>query len=341
MVRMVWVDNAKILAIFSVIFVHIATNVVIGVDNFNSSQWWIGNIYDALNRWPISVFIMLSGALLLSDGRAESIYVFYKKRAAKVLIPILFWSLFFLAWTYLKGMVKGNPPSLLSLAQSLLLGMPYYHMWFLYMIIGLYFVTPFIRILVRNTSKSELLFFVIVSLLMAAINKLYGSLYDKNVVLFINWFILYLPYFILGHLITISVFEPNKKIVLLIFTLSVLLTALGCFLLGKSNGLEKGVYFYHRLSITGIPMSISIMFLLKKMTTPILINVKVTSRFASLVLGIYLVHPVIIDVLKYYDIYALRFNVLISVPLISILVFITSAMLAWFISMTPYLKRII
>jgi surface polysaccharide O-acyltransferase-like enzyme len=130
-------------------------------------------------------------------------------------------------------------------------------------------------------------------------------------------------------------------LLILIFALSVLFTALGCFLLSKSYGLRAGIYFYNNLSITGIPMAISIMFLLKKMTTPIIVNAKYNSRFAGIVLGIYLVHPIIVELLKHCGIYAPSFNALISIPLISILVFIISAILAWFIHMTPYLRRTI
>jgi surface polysaccharide O-acyltransferase-like enzyme len=41
---MVWIDNAKILAILAVVFLHVAAVVVIGINNFNSSSWWIGNM---------------------------------------------------------------------------------------------------------------------------------------------------------------------------------------------------------------------------------------------------------------------------------------------------------
>lgn len=308
---MVWVDNTRILAIFAVVFLHVAADVVIGVGNFNSSQWWIGNIYDALVRWCVPVFVMLSGALLLSDDKTESLPEFYKKRVARLLVPILSWSIFFLAWTFLKGLVRGNAPSLLSLSKNLLFGNPYPHMWFLYMIVGLYFITPFVRTLVRHTSRSEIIFFVIILFGISAVNSAYDSLYAKNTTLFINWCVSYLPYFILGHLIAKSDWEPKKIIVLLVFALSVLLPALGCFLLGKSYGLEKGLYFYSYLSITVIPMSISIMFLLKKLNIPIL-NIPSASRLAGLSLGVYLVHPVILELLGHCGIYVLKFNPLIS-----------------------------
>jgi surface polysaccharide O-acyltransferase-like enzyme len=283
---------------------------------------------------------MLSGASLLTDDKTESTSVFYKKRVSRLLFPILFWSIFFLAWSYSQGILQGVAPSPLSLGKNLLWGRPYYHMWFLYMIVGLYFITPLTRSLLKNTTRREIIFFVTALFAFAAINSACDILYYKKNTLFINWFLLYLPYFILGYLIRQSEWEPRKTIVILVFTLSVFFTAAGCFLLGKSHGLENGLYFYNYLSITVIPMSISIMFLLKKVTAPI-INMKITKQFAGLVLGIYLVHPVVIDVLRHYNIEAIKFNPLISIPMISCIVFLTSAMIAWIIHITPYFKRII
>jgi surface polysaccharide O-acyltransferase-like enzyme len=338
----VWLDNTRILAIFAVVFLHVTADIVTNVENLNSMQWWTGNIYDALVRWCVPVFVMLSGALSLSEEKNESMSVFYRKRAARLLIPILFWSFIFFAWSLFKGIAKGHPHSLSYFFNRLVSGTPYPHMWFLYMIIGLYFSTPFIKLIIRNTSKNELYLFVAALFYLSATNILYQHfMLDKISHLFTNRFLTFLPYYILGHIIATSVIKINNKYLLLIFTISVLLTASGCFLLGKSNGLHQGVYFYNYLSITVIPMSISIMFLFKKMTTPIIGNLKFNSRFAGIVLGIYLVHPIIIELLKYRGIYAPQYTALISVPLISILVFVISAILAWSIHQTPYLRRTI
>jgi surface polysaccharide O-acyltransferase-like enzyme len=338
----VWLDNTRILAIFAVVFLHVAADIVTGVDNLNSMQWWTGNIYDALVRWCVPVFVMLSGALLLSEEKDESISVFYRKRAARLLIPILFWSIVFFSWSLLKGIAKGHPHSLSYFVNRLVSGTPYPHMWFLYMILGLYFSTPFIRLIIRHTSKNELCLFVIILFYLSATNILYQHfMLDKISHLFTNRFLTFLPYYILGHIVATSVVEINNKYLLIIFAISVLLTATGCFLLGKSDGLHRGVYFYNYLSITVIPMSISIMFLFKKITTPIIGNLKFNRSFAGIVLGIYLVHPIIIELLKYQGIYAPHYTALIAVPLISILVFVISAILAWFIHQTPYLQRTI
>jgi surface polysaccharide O-acyltransferase-like enzyme len=337
---MIWVDKARIFAVFAVIVLHVSAIVVVGIKDFYDPQWWFGNIYDSMVRWCVPVFVMISGALLLSETKTESISIFYQKRILRLLTPTLFWSLFFTIWTYLQGLIQKNPPSILFLVQNLLLGKPYYHIWFLYMIAGLYLVTPFLRIFVRQAMTNEIISLAIALFWIAAINALYRGLVANDNILFTNWFLMYLPYFIVGHLITKIKLNISTKFIVFFFTGCVISTALGCFFLSIFVDLSKGLYFYDYLSITVIPMSLSVMLLFQKMNNPI-INSHLTKEIANLSLGIYLVHPIVIESLNYCGISVLKFNSLISIPAVSCLVFVISAMITWFISKNTYLSKTI
>ena len=107
---MIWLDNARIAAILAVVILHSAVSGVVDTD-LGSGYWWAGNLYSAFSRWCVPVFVMISGALLLSPARQESLGTFYRKRMSRVLWPFLFWSAFFLGWTLVKGIAKGKPPA--------------------------------------------------------------------------------------------------------------------------------------------------------------------------------------------------------------------------------------
>lgn len=335
---MLWVDTTRILAIFAVVWLHVAAGVVGSADGFGSVPWWICNLYNACGRWCVPAFVMLSGALLLAEDRTESMSVFYRKRASRLLLPLLFWSLFYLAWTYLRGRLLGDVPSLRSLGGLLLSGNPYYHMWFLYMLIGLYFATPFLRILIRNLTAREMALFLTVTFCMAAVNSVYSNFGVRGKPLFIFWFLSYLPYFVLGHVIRKSAWAPRQALALLVFSLSAAGTAVACFVVAQSYGLEKGLYFYSPLSVTIIPLSISALYLLRGSAFP-LVNAPFTRDLAGLVLGVYLLHPVLLDVLRYVNINALMCTPLVSVPLIAIPVFVGAAAITWVGQRIPYLRR--
>lgn len=114
---MIWLDNSRIIAIYAVVFLHVSAGVVIGND-VGTEYWWVGNVYDSAVRWCVPVFVMISGALLLDPNKQEDLATFYTKRLSRILVPIIFWSAFFLAWAFLKGAMKGNELTVVDLLKK-------------------------------------------------------------------------------------------------------------------------------------------------------------------------------------------------------------------------------
>jgi surface polysaccharide O-acyltransferase-like enzyme len=332
---MVWLDNSRIIAIFAVVFLHVAAGVVIE-SVIGTESWWVGNLYDSLVRWCVPVFVMISGAVLLDPRKKEDLKTFYIKRLSKIFIPILFWSLFFLLWAMLKGFIKAEPLSLAYLVRKLISGKPHYHMWFLYMIIPLYLFTPFFRKILVNSTRSEITTLVIIAMFLSVLS----GIGNKESPLFTNWFLSYIPFFFLGYLIRSDERNLSKLILWGVFIVSFTLTAVGCYVVASRKGLDAGLYFYNYTGITVVPMSVSVMYLLKSWTLPIG-NVALTRKLSLLTLGVYLIHPVILETIQYLGYGPFIFYPAISIPLIAIVVFCLSLIGAWLIYKTPYLSHVI
>src|SRR3712207_2098915 len=90
-----WVDNLRIVAAFAVVVIHVSSGVM-DEQATGSTNWWIGNLYNSMMRWCVPAFVMVSGLLLLDPSKNESIRLFYRKRTRRVLVPLLFWTMFFL-----------------------------------------------------------------------------------------------------------------------------------------------------------------------------------------------------------------------------------------------------
>lgn len=126
----------------------------------------------------------------------------------------------------------------------------------------------------------------------------------------------------------------------MVFVASVFLTAVGCYFLAHRQGLDRGLYFYGYLSISVIPMSIALMWLLKSLSfsEPVAERLGVVS---ALTLGIYLVHPVFLESVRFFYFKAKDYYPLLSVPVLSVLIFGGSLMVALVLRKVPYLKRVI
>jgi surface polysaccharide O-acyltransferase-like enzyme len=335
---MIWLDNARIIAILAVVFLHVAGSVVTE-SGIGSGYWWYGNLYDSSVRWCIPVFVMISGALLLNPEKIECLRAFYAKRASRILIPVLFWSAVFLLRWALNSTGEDRVMLALESLKRLLSGKPHDHMWFLYMIIFLYLFTPFLRKIVANSTRRELVIFVVATFLISVINGI-ATIKFGEPKLFINWFLSYIPYYVLGYLVRTDERNFPNMLLLAVAFFSILLTAFGCFALANYKNLVTGLYFYDYLSITVVPMSVSVIYLLKAWKKPIF-NEIFTKKLAALTLGVYLFHPIILDPLIAAGRGPMSFHPALSIPAITLFVFLLSLGVSWTISKIPYLNRTI
>lgn len=340
---MVWIHNVRILAVFAVIIVHTAASVVLQ-SSFSSEFWWAGNLWDSSARWSVPVFVMISGALLLTGGHSETLLGFYQKRLSKILWPLVFWTIFYLIWSQIipRPLATTHPSRnpYLAMAIQLATGQSYYHLWFLYMIVGLYVFTPIFRVIVEHVTKAELVFFVALTFIFALINSLAELIkFTGSHQSFVR-FISYIPYFFMGEIVRRYDLVHYKNGLLSLLGASLVATAFGCFWLSKTAGLETGLYFYDYLSITVVPMSISLMFLLKKWDMPI-ISEGFTKALSGLTFGIYLAHPVVLDILSLFGVSGGTFSPIICIPLVSILTFTISAVAVFILTKLPYLKYVV
>ncbi len=329
---MIWLHNARILSIFAVVLLHCASLAQAGA-KIGSETWWVANVYDSMTRWCVPVFVMMSGALLLDPKKNETLRTFYKKRVSKILIPLLFWTIFYLIWGFQTKEIKGD------LVRLTLQGKAFYHLWFLYMISMLYLFTPFLRKIVVHSSDREISFFTAVGFIIAASSAVYVAVYRIEFKLFLMTFLAYIPYFFLGLFIRNDQRNVSSIVWILLFLGSVGATGAGCYFWSDLKNAAAGAYFYQYLSITVIPMSISILYLLKKWNRPI-ISETVTKKLSSLTMGIYLIHPFFIVMIKKIGLSYSSFDSLFSIPTVALLVFFISLLATWIGVKLPIVRRI-
>ncbi len=130
----------KVLASFGVIMVHTAVLRVSQVD-VHSLGWWVANIGDAAGRLGSSMFVMVGGAVLLARPAERDPWGMVGQRLSRLLPALLFWSGFYFAWR--QWMWGGLTWA--GIVQDVVLGSPWYHLWFMYMMLGLYLMMPAMR----------------------------------------------------------------------------------------------------------------------------------------------------------------------------------------------------
>jgi len=161
--RSIWIDLVRVVGIFFVIISHTSGRVAGGyaVYEADSADLGLAGLISScfhltVHSVAVPLFIMISGALLL--GRSEPILTFYKKRFGKVLLPFAVWCCIFIFCLRLVGRTfqDGSPITFANSIWAILTCNITGHFWFIYLILTMYLLAPFISACIRNISKNTL-----------------------------------------------------------------------------------------------------------------------------------------------------------------------------------------
>jgi surface polysaccharide O-acyltransferase-like enzyme len=93
--RLLWLDALRVLACFGVVVLHVWAPVTYQFFSLPSLTWWAGNAAMVLiASWSVPMFVMISGALLLSSPNHEHVRQFFSGRA-RLFWQTAFWMFFF------------------------------------------------------------------------------------------------------------------------------------------------------------------------------------------------------------------------------------------------------
>lgn len=299
--NLLWVDLARVIATWCVILVHVAADVITEWGVLSKDWWWTANIYDSLARGAVAVFIMLSGALLLS--KTESYLDFFRKRFDKILIPFFAWSLFYLLWRQHFYEPSLGPAEMLRRFAT---DRVYFHLWFLYVLTGLYLITPVLRVLVAHASKKDLVYFLalcfIVSFCLPFAETLSGLLgHPFHIKLPMEPVQGFIGYFVLGYFIRKYVPEKAVPAAGALWIVSLLVCLFGtAWVCQRTTSFSP--LFYDNMA-PNIALYAAAFFILMKHASPRLERKmtvgrrRMTTLVAKASFGIYLIHPMFIDIL--------------------------------------------
>lgn len=142
-------DFMRVTACFMVMAVHSTEPFYLGGEGSlvasATDAYWVA-LFEGLCRCCVPLFV-LSSSYLLFPIKCDSAE-FFRKRAIRIVIPLVLWSLVY-------AFCFGDPVANLK---GLLLNFNYAagHLWFVYMLVGLYLVMPLLSPWAEKVSKKEL-----------------------------------------------------------------------------------------------------------------------------------------------------------------------------------------
>lgn len=137
-------DYLRVFAMLSVLFMHSATSVLWIDPSGIGGNWLLVNAVTSLAFSAVPLFFMMSGYLLFSSPRTADVSYLLKKRIPKLAVPLIFWSAVSAAWLVFSRTGRVDVKGFLSLfgtAGSSAVMVPF---WFMYTLLALYLISPFL-----------------------------------------------------------------------------------------------------------------------------------------------------------------------------------------------------
>ncbi|MFV0392605.1 MAG: acyltransferase [Paludibacteraceae bacterium] len=345
--RIEWLDSVRAIAVIAVIVIHVSSPVVNVTFGKNMSYWWIGHIFDSAVRFAVPVFLMISGALLLS--KKYDLKEFYKKRVARIFLPLLFFMIVYSIFRWVNTPFDSRPYGLIGISgwtvNLFVTEGISKHLWFVCMILFLYIFTPLVGTFIRKLKPEMVIFLLAAWVLLCFINNGFQvNMYSwvwVNLPKKIYIYFLYMGYMVLGYYF-FNVFYVSKNIrttALVLYLITVVVAVFMVYFASKSKS-KLDTSFYSYLNLNTIIQASAVFIALKGTTIKNNLLKKVQQKISDYSFGIYLVHILVIGILYNHGIYWTMAHPLISMPILVILTLFSSMLIVYILRKLPYGKYI-
>lgn len=181
MKKEVWIEKLRALAAVAVVLIHVVQGTFVnGTEGIPAYRC----IFDTsflmcISAWAVPAFVMITGYLLLNPKKEVPVTKIkkYIGRILLILATLGFgYCLMESVWNYRSQGVWAVAKDALV---NLISGRSWSHMWYLYMLLGLYVLTPVLRGFVKDASEETAKFVMsalfAVTIVVPTVNSVFGS----------------------------------------------------------------------------------------------------------------------------------------------------------------------
>lgn len=346
--RLIDLDFLRVIGAFAVVWLHVSGDVLVDTSRGFDVAWWVGNLTNAMSRWGVPIFVMVSGALFLSKPIEESPLEFYKRKMIRLAIPIVIWTSFFMLLTLRALMKHGGVLDGKDVVISIMKGLPIggFHLWYLYMCVGLYLLAPLVRFVLDGIPQKWKVPLIVVTFFIASLESTISlsSIGTGTASTFLSLCLPYLPYFAMGFLLREHTDEQRHHfwVLLLVAVASGVLIAVLTAGLFPWLGKRSWMMLNGGLSPFVIVMALCVYRAVIVIDWPRL-SCKfirdLVKHIAPFTLGIYVMHPFFLMVLSRFGLDAKFIHPIVGIPLTTITAFIMAAVMSRIIAVVPYVRK--
>lgn len=340
--RIHYLDALRIIAICAIVLLHVAGSYWYELP-VDGSDWNVVNVYDCITRWGVPLFVMISGALFLDPDRPQPLRKIWCKNILHIVVLIVVWG-FIYALLYHRP-ESFTPDALASFLKESLFGPQ--HLWFLFMLIGLYILVPILRAVTAN--ETALTTFVVLGIVVNIVLPLcflwdaLSVVEDLYQMLLIQMPLGYSFCFVLGYYLASHDLPRWSRILIYLLGIVGLIAACVSTSVVSNEGGSVDPVFISR-SCFFIPAAAALFILFRQLFSKHDFSEETLSllyQCSSCTLGVYVVHIIVLKTFFMFGMSAVAIDPLVGVPSMALAAIVVSFVLTWILKCIPYVNRIV
>jgi len=360
-----WVDMLRIISSYMVILVHCTSHRVDSVPIL-TSQWNAIVFWDSISRSCVPLFIMISGIFFLDPKKDIPLSKLYKKYILRIIKLLLFWNVFYgsIDKYLINSYNEKFDLSFKDISKNFIhyFWFGNFHEWYLYMCIGLYMITPLLRLLTKDKAMTMYFLAFGISLtqfipFISLISYYFipnGYAIKSNIESFTGKFMIYMvggytTYYVLGYYLS-KLDIKRERIKYLIYCMGII-SLLGTCIIKliasykyKVNINDFGNYNAFNVTLCAIGIFIFHKYFINKLLNKLLqykIFKTLMLTLSNLSLGCYLIHMFYRDLFIRIKFHPYTFTTYIFPPVYAFIIYIFSNISVYIIKKIPILKKFV
>lgn len=330
------------LACFAIVLLHtifVANKMFISEITYDENL--ISSIIENLTMWAVPTFVMVSGALILTPKKRMTYKKLYMNYVFRMFYIIVF---FAMLYNILDTVFAGNPVNPRTFLDGFLNAFrsnSWAHMWYLYMLIGLYIMLPFYRMIAKGSKTFDLKYLLGVYIVFLSLLPLV-KMGDAHVEFYIHQLTIYPFYLFLGYAIYEGKIKSNFRLGLSFTALGTLAIILATFIRWQ-YGLEQieQLWGYSSIFVIIQTAGIFMMATSARKKNPNFLG-KFLVSFDKASFGVYLIHIIFVRYLfKYAQFNPYASGGIFAVIGIAAAVAIVSYLISAVIQRIPVLRKLV
>ncbi len=349
--RDVSLDLLRVLACIMVVQIHVGELYYIAWDGrvvHGDGVEWVGWL-NSLGRCSIALFVMISGYFLLPMKQGQGVGEFFKRRFTRIAIPFVVWCALYAVFAAVRGTAEWNSVLPNILGTFVNYGTEIGHLWYIYMLLGLYLLVPVLSPWIATASRKEMNYVLVlwvVSSALCYIHLVFPSVWGEcywNPTPMLYYFTGFGGFFVLGAYMRrfCPTFTPAMRgVAALLLVGGYLITALVFQVRTDLEFVPDLELSWGQTTINVAMMGVGLFILAKSLRIENKAVQNVICELSEKSFGIYLVHIMIVNLLSDY-IGSMLASYPAKILVITVAVFVGSYVVVKLISYIPKSKYII